>query len=228
MKRWLAKIVVFLLLGAIINVAVAWGFAIWGSNEEDWPTWVYAATTDPGFVFLAQHSGPGFSRVTAVARRGVVGRPRLKDRGELLPHWARDLLLPSQGDRTMFFSDARGWPVLSFRSVLTLDYVYDQSLAIWVREVHEVLEGFPLPRKQRTEGVRNLRAIPLRPIWPGFAINTIFFAAIFWLVALTPVTARRLMRHKRGHCIKCGYDLRGDLNGGCPECGWNRAVKPTE
>ena len=24
-------------------------------------------------------------------------------------------------------------------------------------------------------------------------------------------------------CLKCGYDLRGKLDAGCPECGWNRA-----
>ena len=25
-----------------------------------------------------------------------------------------------------------------------------------------------------------------------------------------------------GRCVKCGYDLRGDMEQGCPECGWNR------
>ena len=29
MKRWLAKSVVFRLLGAVVNVAVAWGYAAW-------------------------------------------------------------------------------------------------------------------------------------------------------------------------------------------------------
>ena len=66
------------------------------------------------------------------------------------------------------------------------------------------------------------RALPTRPIWPGFAINTIFYAAILWLLTLGPFTARRIIRHKRGHCIKCGYDLRGTSEGGCPECGWRR------
>ena len=40
-----------------------------------------------------------------------------------------------------------------------------------------------------------------------------------------PFTARRIVRRKRGHCIKCGYDLRGDLERGCPECGWRREGK---
>ncbi len=26
------------------------------------------------------------------------------------------------------------------------------------------------------------RVIPLRPIWPGFAVNTIFYATLLWLL----------------------------------------------
>ena len=63
--------------------------------------------------------------------------------------------------------------------------------------------------------------LPLRPLWPGFAINTVFYAAILWLLTLGLLTARRMIRCKRGRCIKCGYDLRGTSGGGgvCPECG---------
>ena len=63
------------------------------------------------------------------------------------------------------------------------------------------------------------RTLPLRPIWPGFAINTLFYAAIIWLLTFGPFAARRFFRNKRGHCIKCGYDLRGTSGGVCPECG---------
>ena len=61
--------------------------------------------------------------------------------------------------------------------------------------------------------------VPLRPIWPGFAINTIFYAAILWMLWLSPFVVRRVIRRKRGHCIKCGYDLRGAEHEVCPECG---------
>jgi hypothetical protein len=30
---------------------------------------------------------------------------------------------------------------------------------------------------------------------------------------------RRLARAKRGQCLECGYDLRGNESGKCPECG---------
>ena len=69
-----------------------------------------------------------------------------------------------------------------------------------------------------------VRTLPLSPIWPGFAVNTAFYAAPLWLLfAVMPRAVRRHLRRRRGRCLKCGYDLRGDLAGGCPECGWNRA-----
>jgi hypothetical protein len=33
---------------------------------------------------------------------------------------------------------------------------------------------------------------------------------------------RRWHRRRRGACLNCGYDLRGDVSHGCPECGWRR------
>ncbi|MEE9129392.1 MAG: hypothetical protein V3T84_05190 [Phycisphaerales bacterium] len=64
------------------------------------------------------------------------------------------------------------------------------------------------------------KVLPLRPIWLGFAINTVFYAAILWLLTLGPFTARRHIRRKRGLCLKCGYDLRGAEHEACPECGF--------
>jgi hypothetical protein len=70
--------------------------------------------------------------------------------------------------------------------------------------------------------------LPTRPLSPGFAINTILYAAMLWVVFATPGmikrTRRRILRG-RGLCIHCGYDLRGqpappDGNSiKCPECG---------
>ena len=63
------------------------------------------------------------------------------------------------------------------------------------------------------------RTLPLRPTWPGFAINTIFYAMLLWLMMFASFSLRRTIRRKRGHCIKCGYDLRGAEHEVCPECG---------
>ena len=81
--------------------------------------------------------------------------------------------------------------------------------------------AIPLQWPEEIDHTSDLRAwlLPLYPIWTGFAINTIFYAALLWLLTLCPFTVRRLIRIKRGHCIKCGYDLRGTDHEKCPECG---------
>jgi hypothetical protein len=58
-------------------------------------------------------------------------------------------------------------------------------------------------------------------MWPGFVLNTIFYAAVLWVLFAMPGTVKRMRSRRRGKCIHCGYDLRGrpaDSNT-CPECG---------
>ena len=76
-------------------------------------------------------------------------------------------------------------------------------------KILEKPSGEPLP----------YRTIPIRPIMPGFVANSLMYAAILWLLTLGPFTARRMIRRKRGHCIKCGYDLSHVEHEACPECG---------
>src|SRR5205085_1739279 len=64
--------------------------------------------------------------------------------------------------------------------------------------------------------------LPFGPVWPGSAINTIFYAAVLvggWLLFVAPFKLRRWRRIKRGHCVKCNYDLTGAAHERCPECG---------
>jgi hypothetical protein len=55
------------------------------------------------------------------------------------------------------------------------------------------------------------------PVFPGFLINTVFYAAILWLLFLTPITARRIIRRRRGLCEKCAYPI--GVSPICTECG---------
>ena len=76
-----------------------------------------------------------------------------------------------------------------------------------------------LPPSQRQ--VQDLRPLGAFPLWPGFAINTIFYAAILWMMFVMPGALRRKRRSQRGLCIHCDYDLRGAPadSANCPECG---------
>jgi hypothetical protein len=68
--------------------------------------------------------------------------------------------------------------------------------------------------------------LPFRPVWSGFLLDTLLFAAALWLAFWCLAAPRRFIlevsRMRRGHCIRCGYELGYDFTRGCPECGWRR------
>lgn len=69
------------------------------------------------------------------------------------------------------------------------------------------------------------RQLPIRPIWTGFALNTVLFAAPVLALLLIPGPLRRARRRRRGQCERCSYDLRGTpALAPCPEC----AAKPRQ
>ena len=61
--------------------------------------------------------------------------------------------------------------------------------------------------------VRGLR----EPIWPGFAVNTLFYAGVLWVVFAGPLALRRMIRRRRGQCPTCAYPI--GQSPVCTECG---------
>jgi hypothetical protein len=53
----------------------------------------------------------------------------------------------------------------------------------------------------------------------GWAIGSYAVAAILVVWDRNRARSRRPMRRQRRECGECGYDLRGNLSGMCPECG---------
>ena len=152
------------------------------------------------------------------SRNKVVPHPRT-----LVPYWC-DLDVPLPDGRGYEFRvvEARGFPMLSLWSETYGDYELTSGEVI-KRSAQGGIELRLWSWYCSTYfDYRIPRVLPLRPIWPGFASNTIFYAAVLWLPIRGPFVLRRHLRRRRGRCLKCGYDLRGDLPGGCPECGWNR------
>jgi hypothetical protein len=56
-----------------------------------------------------------------------------------------------------------------------------------------------------------------------------FILALAWTLGLLAYWGRRAVAHFRsvdrrlgGRCIRCGYDLTGNVSGVCPECGARR------
>ena len=211
----ITQVIVFLLVGAIVNVAVAWGCMVAWPMRMDYEgedlivvgrnpasdllhaSWTVPRKLQPARLYVSAESRTGWVEFSAVYE------PDMSPEAEYF-------------DMAWFSVLEAGWPCRSlrgdFRSPVEGDSHYRYALMI--------------PQAFRPAHGRIVLwdYLPLFPLWPGFAINTLFYAIILWLLVPGPFVLRRLIRIKRGRCPKCGYDLRGQLPGatGCPECGWNR------
>ncbi len=227
MKRRLTKLVVFLLLGAIVNVAVAWGCVL-----------SFPVVNQPG-VILREPISPESWEHRSVQR--TVGRTRINWlRYERRPYPlslkagspapSRITVIPDQsGSREL-----TGWPLRALTCANpTQSFLYDGDPSgsssyydFGPTPLSDVVNGITVGH----ESVGGLigrsrliwRALPYQPIWPGFAISTVFYAVTLWLLLFNLSIVRRYARFERGHCPRCGYELRGDFSAGCPECGWRR------
>ena len=230
MKRRVAKLVAFLLLGGIINVAVAWGCTVWSDPLSRY----HYLISLPPVSRPQRHNELDESWITQTSWeasegwRAVSGMPLEAFGIERQAFFELpDKPIGWSGEKLPFAARTRaGWPVQSLEgSIWFLNVKKARRVAREQRRfVHSIAVEVNTRPAAPIRGVSSSeeRALPLLPIWPGFAVFMIFYAAILWLLTLGPFTARRMIRAKRGHCIKCGYDLRGTENEKCPECGWNR------
>ena len=239
MKRCLTKLVVFLLLGAIVNVAVAWGCAAWMplvsipggvqnylvSQDEAlwWARWV-----PNGFISRPVVS----SRASTWGLRAAYVSAERADRSITLTTDATGLVTGITGapapnpvyfDHVMFIRS--GWPLSAFqgarwimgkgqrgqpRLAAALEIPPASGSATMVNAV-----AYDRPSARGGE----YRIIPTAVMPIGFAVNTLIYGVLLWLLALGSFAMRRHIRRKRGLCLRCGYDLRGAEHDVCPECG---------
>ena len=105
-----------------------------------------------------------------------------------------------------------GWPLFSFRGD---GFRHLQNQPGRLRLISEWYIG----TAQLPWFSRNGRAIrmPKEIVWSGFAVNTLIYAVILWLLIPGPFVLRRLIRRKRGLCPKCAYPM--GQSAVCSECG---------
>jgi len=211
---------VFLLLGAVVNVGVAWGCAS-GALVPSKPT----ATSYRVFGHFSWEVNVsrsiGAERVMSLRASGL-GRPHEEqmkmqfgpEPATIAPRWSRlDLSAafdPTLVDMEFLWEDARGWPMLSMRSAGTTT---ETSLEY----TSEVFTGLELTSASGQRGLYFPRVLPVQAIFPGFAINTLFYATILWLLFALPFTLRRWRRINRGLCATCAYPVGASEV--CTECG---------
>ncbi len=228
MKRHLLIIVVCLLLGAVVNVAVAWGCAVWLEVFRGQFERVRDRNTDLGVFRAAKFSRVGAMYFETVRWKGRVQQSvsPTDDPNELLPGWT-GLTAPTQAYESGKYQieyravDLRGWPMRS----LWLEYTgHSRSGVLNVQgglltSALRTRSGTPLTRSGQSFPV----ALPLRPLWPGFAVNTLFYATLLWLLIPGPFALRRFLRVRRGLCPKCAYPI-GESSV-CTECGCGLAKR---
>jgi hypothetical protein len=116
--------------------------------------------------------------------------------------------------------DLRGWPCLCLQAEWEHKFETGDGLQTQAQNPQITTTGFLLlaDRLGLPSFYSQLpRLLPLRPIWPGFAINTLFYAAILWLLFAAPFALRRMRRIKRGLCPACAYPV--GTSAVCTECG---------
>ncbi len=190
MRRHLLIVAVFLLAGAVVNVAVAWGAACWPRDVYSISSKGNAALSVEDIAWWNEHVSPLFHCHAESAWKtrefGIEARIFMS-------------AATTQG-YVVAIHVASGWPARSM------------SGELWETQGKGTSPRWPWRRAVVVERY-GWFAIPFRPIWPGFAINTIFYAVFLWL----PFVLRRFIRVRRGLCPKCAYPMGESAV--CSECG---------
>ncbi len=233
-KRREVKLVVFLFLGAIINIAVAWGSSLWvdgmaletlardvkGVTAAHHPRW-HVSVASSGSSTLVQAGAtrkpprpPTTLRANATkeeidAWASGVALP-VKHEVVPVPYWSRTSTPPIESDYEApgVMEDARDWPMRSLVWHLVRRKGEAPERHLWAFDLGGMQGPVGLPR-----------ALPLRPIPIGFVVNSLMYATGLWLMISVPFDVRRMIHRKRGCCTRCGYDLSHAEHDVCPECG---------
>jgi hypothetical protein len=262
--RRAATVAVFLALGFILNLAVAWG-SMGGLRAG----WLRSLNTTPRvqlgnavahsrYIFVYRTDSMMLSQITVqsqymntpvdlneIRRRYARNSgPTYVDAGTIIPRWTgwslEDVapdnapitlpphaqamagnkipttLIPTEVNRRF---EAFGLPFRSILRSITDPRVILPS-SVWLSQFSEVANPdtpvftfWPPSVSLGGEGY------PLRPIWPGAILNSLFYGAILFGLWRAIVVLRRRRRLRRNQCVACAYSLDGIASPACPECG---------
>ena len=218
MKRRLLLVTVFLLTGAVVNVAGAWGCCLlW---KLPWPV-LFAPSKAATAYWTGQtpvhFDKPAIPRLVgsneSLGMRRRIGWTEKASTGN-----DEEGITEPPGAFFIAGIIEAGWPLRGLNGQWWIGGSSDDPDLLMVY-------GVALPG---SDFVSRPGVLPLRPIWPGFAVNTIFYAVFLWLLSYSALVLRRFIRVKRGHCTACAYPIgESDV---CSECGKalpGRAKVPT-
>lgn len=202
---WVSPAMLWLSIGAILNVAFTWGVLL-TSSEIAFPTTTKKEVPWP--VEVPAH-WPKQALSTTTEHRWI------KD-SSAYHYYGKEIRVTDtniRSERGTVLLDDAGWPMRALR-----------GWSMFGRPDIGHIHRFEFKGRDLDPGSVYL---PWLPLWPGFALNTLFYAAIAWGLWQVPLAIRRRRRRRLNRCGKCGYDragLAGDA--ACPECGATSAACP--
>lgn len=242
--RVIRRLAVLLVLGAVLNVAVAWAIVVipqplsnpyrdfndLSGIELEGDSCSMSRLTTRGLRILSadyrdwlvlkgwEPGGPGpGTREELIENRPIHALEAVTAMGIGIRH--RGVSEVHYRGCFMFSRHAAaevcsGWPVYSMRGEC-INVAPAVSRGVQWRAVHACLLKSPVTF--RTYWSPSM--IPLTPIWKGLVVNSVLYAAFLWLLLAGPSAVRQRWRQRQGLCRRCGYDLHGAAHTKCPECG---------
>jgi len=217
-RRAILKLLLLLAAGTTVNVAVAWGLEAVHGWDMPFPrtTAVQSRRSTPDDNSFLNRLGwqpspdsPEFGYETILHSRT---RGAVDER-----HWV-ELKVPKSGALVgggmqspcpIARQIVAGWPMRSLEGEAwnSATAVRNPMLPQWVWHdaIRVIIHG------------RQPSFLPTRPLWPGFAINTLFYAGVLWVLFCGPFALRRMIRRRRGLCAACAYPIGSSEV--CTECG---------
>ena len=188
MKRTILAVIVFLLLGAVTSIAIAWA-AVLSVPLEGLDDWFAAYDEDQhGWVALVQRSP--WCTMIAADRTTAPGAASLtlRDMGwpdpVRTPSWS--ILNRSDSARYLRIHEAAsGWPMACLRYTRVADEL--GWVEEWDLENRGALVGLA-PWDAKSMDPADARCLPLVPMFIGMAVDTLLFA-MAWLSACALVYA---------------------------------------
>jgi hypothetical protein len=194
MKRRIVHILLLLIGGAIANIAVAWGMLLNGPLTD----FSAPRDVDRWRVFAQRH---GLEQSQPLMHDyQFTGFGFAVNKVDYVPTVLGGMEIFGSG--TFIVRTECGWPT--------------RSLHGWAYEHQDYCHCIRMDHRRRIYGSDD-GCLPLRPLWPGFGINILFYALLLWLVFCAPFVARRVLRRKRRVCEKCAYPIGASPV--CTECG---------
>lgn len=228
MRRFLVIALVFLILGAIVNIAIALAIA-WFQPEGPWRDAVEQARglshndSSIEMWIVEVHESGGLFLLT----RYEAYWPPPDSMVHLPPPWwskanARPVIDdPERPDMTNKYVEAAyGWPLVA----LKYEYHYRHMRVGFSGNLYyleSVEGGIVLSEMENLRHPNDWRpvfhALPYHIIALHFAINTVLYALLIALLWFGPIHLRRRWRLHRGRCPKCAYPIGESPV--CTECG---------